>query len=283
MPSWTGFQKWRSYGFGASAIVFGAAFAVFVFIDGYVSSFRGFEYFYNAVLPAIFQGILPGTAFVVVGIRAVRHPTELAKALGAAAGALSGPLSYHVLGLAHPNDSGMDFGRGFVGILMLLLLPVNMGIGAKVGARVAEWCAGSAQIERRPGTTTRTVATTIGLGLISTAGLILWQANLEASPDPSIAHWVLVHHGILPAVPIAMVGAITAAFPSRLTVMCGALLGVVPALLCSSLLVAPVPVNDGQTSSALIAYSLPVTLPITVGLGVLWADRIDRRFRGFVG
>lgn len=245
----------------------GVAFAVFVFIDQY------------EVVPAVLVGILPGSAFVVVGIRAVRRPTEIANALGAAAGALSGPLSYHVLSLAHPGNSGVDIGRGLVGILMLLLLPVNMGIGAKVGARVGEWRAGSARIETRPGTTTRTVARTIGLGLISTAVLILWQANLEAAPDPSTAHWELVHHGILPAAPIAIVGAVTAAFPSRLTVMCGAILGVVPALLCSSLLVDPVPANHGQTPSALLAYSLPVTLPITVGLGVLWADRIDRRFR----
>ncbi len=119
--------------------------------------------------------------------------------------------------------------------------------------------------------------------MIATALLILWQANLETSSDPRIARWEFVHHGILPAVPIAMAGAVTAAFPSRLSAMCGALLGVVPALLCSSLFVDPDPANHGQTTAALLAYSLPVTLPITVGLGVLWADRIDQRLRGFFG
>ena len=264
---------------GAAAIAFGVAFAVLVLIDRHVSFFRGFEFFYNMMIPAIFQGILPGTAFVVVGIRAIRHPTELAKALGAAAGTLSGPLYYPMLGALHPNDSGMDFGRGWVGILMLLLLPVNMRIGARVGARVAEWRAAGPHVGDRPGTTAPAVARAIGLGVIATAVLILWQAHLETSPDPRIAHWEFVHHGILPAVPIAMVGTITAAFPSRLPAMYGALLGIVPALLCSSLVVDPDPANHGQTGAALVAYSLPITLPITVGLGVLWADRIDRRFR----
>ena len=119
--------------------------------------------------------------------------------------------------------------------------------------------------------------------MIALAFLIVWQANLEGSPEPRIARWEFVHHGILPAVPVAIVGAVTAAFPSRLSVIYGALLGVVPALLCSSLFVDPDPVNHGQTPSALVAYSLPLTLPITVGLGLLWADRIDRRRRGFVG
>ena len=273
MPSRVGSRNWRSYGVGASAIAFGVTFAVFVSIE---------EYFPGEIAAGIFLGVLPGTAFVVVGIRAIRRPTELAKALGAAVGALSGPLYYFMLGLAHPNNSGVDFGRAFVAFFVLLLLPVNMRIGTRVGARVAEWSAGGPPVGYRPGTSARAVARSIGLGVTATAVLILWQASLETSPDPRIAHWEFVHHGILPAVPIAIVGALTAAFPSRLPVMGGALLGIVPALLCSSLMVDPDPANHGQTTAALIAYSLPITVPISVGLGVLWADRIDRRIRGFV-
>ncbi len=272
------------YRVGAAIIAFGAAFAAFVFIDLAVplSAYSGWDFSYSVILPAVFKGVLPGTAFVVVGVRAIRHRTTLAEAIGAAAGALSGPLSYHILAFGHENDSGMDFGRGFVGIFMLLLLPVNMRIGARVGARVAEWGA----VHRRgdsPETMSHGVARAVGLGVIVTAGLILWQAHLELSPDPRIALWEFVHHGILPAAPIALVGVLTAALPSRLPLMWGALLGVVPALLCSSLLVDPDPANHGQTPAALVAYSLPITLPITVGLGVLWADRIDRRRRGLVG
>ncbi len=148
MPPRPGSRNWRSYGVGASAMAFGVAFTVFVLIDGYVSFG---DLFYDVIRPAIFQGVLPGTAFVVVGIRAIRHPTELAKALGAAAGALSGPLYYPMLDLAHPNNSGMDFGRGWVGILMLLLLPVNMAIGARVGTRVAQWRAADANVGNRTG------------------------------------------------------------------------------------------------------------------------------------
>ena len=273
-------RNWRSYGVGASTITFGVAFAGFVLIDGYSSRA---DLFYDVILPAIFQGIIPGAAFVVVGIRAIRHSLEPARALGAAAGALSGPLCYPLLGLGHPNNSGMDFGRGFVLMFMLLLLPVNMAIGARVGARVAEWRAAGPHAGGRPESTVRAAARAIGLCVVATAALILWQANLETSPDPDIARWEFVHHGILPAVPIAVVGVLTAAFPSRLRVMFGALLGMVPALLCSSLFVDPDPANHGQTPAALLAYSLPITVPITVGLGVIWADRIDRRLRGFGG
>ena len=272
------------YRVGAAIIAFGVAFAAFVFIDLAVplSMYSGWDFSYSVILPAVVKGILPGTAFIVVGVRAIRHRTTLAEAMGAAVGALSGPLSYHILALPHPEDSGVDFGRGFVRIFMLLLLPVNMWIGARVGARVAEWRAAHRRGEG-PGKLALGVARVIGLGVIATAGLILWQAHLELSPDPRIALWEFVHHGILPAVPIALVGALTAALPSRLPAMCGALLGVVPALLCSSLVVDPDPANHGQTPAALVAYSLPITLPITVGLGVLLADRIDRRLRGVVG
>ena len=209
MPSRAGSREWRSYGVGASAIALGVAFAGFVLIDGYASSS---DLFYDVIQPAIYQGILPVRPFVVVGVRAIRHSMELAKALGAAVGALSGPLYYPMLGLGHPNDAGADFGRAWVGFLMLLLLPVNMAIGARVGARVAEWRAAGPHVGDRPETMAPAVARAIGLGVIATAVLILWQANLETSPDPRIAHWEFVHHGILPAVPIAMVGALTAGF-----------------------------------------------------------------------
>ena len=62
--------------------------------------------------------------------------------------------------------------------------------------------------------------------------------------------------------------------------MCGALAGAFPALACSSLLVDPNPDNHGQSISALVAYSLPLTLPFTVGLGGLLGDHLHRQFSG---
>ena len=278
MPFRARIGKWSiSHAVGAPAIAIGVALPVLVFFDANGGSL---DY---AITATTFFGILPGAAVVVAGVRAIRRPTELAMALGPAVGALSGPLYYPMLGLMHPNDSGADFGRAFVGFFAVLLLPVNMAIGARVGARVAKWGAAGPQAGNRPETTARAAARAIGLCVVATAMLILWQASLMTSPDPDIAQWEFVHHGILPAAPIALVGALTAAFPSRLRVMFGALLGMVPALLCSSLFVDPDAANHGQTSAALLAYSLPITVPITAGLGVIWADRIDQRLRGFGG
>ena len=228
-------------------------------------------------LPLLFQGVLPGAAFVVVGVWALRRPSELARVVGAAAGALSAPLYIPLIALAHPNDAGADIGRGLVGILLLGLLPLNMWIGALVGRRVGE-----ASAPGIPRTGSRTTGLTVGLGAVATAVLILWQASVEASPDPDVARWEFIHHGLLPAVPIGMVGAALMAFPSRLPMVGGALLGTLPALACSSLLVDPDPANHGQVPEVLLAYSLPVTLPVTVGLGALLGDRVDtwtRRFR----
>ena len=263
--------------------MFGVSFAVWVLVDGYSPSYSGFDIFYNMVLPGFFQGVLPGTAFVVVGIWAFREPTELARVLGAATGAMSGPLYYPLLPLAHPNSAGVDFGRAFVWLFMLALLAVNMRIGASVGERVARWPAGAGDVlhDALGPEGMRPLARAVGLGAVATALLILWLAHAETSPDPRAAHWELVHHGIVPAIPVAMVGLVTLALPARPMAMFAALVGVVPAVLCSSLVVDPDPANHGQTSAALVAYSLPVTLPITVGLSVLWADRLDERIREY--
>lgn len=66
--------------------------------------------------------------------------------------------------------------------------------------------------------------------------------------------------------------------PSRLPIMCGAIIGLFPALACSSLLVDPNPDDHGQTVPALVAYSLPLTLPFTVGLGGLLGNHLHRQF-----
>ena len=227
---------------------------------------------------ALFQFVVPSLAFVFVGVWAIRRPSELARVAGAATAVLSGSLYYAwLVGLGHPYDSGADIGRGLVGLLSLGIVPLGMRICAEVGRRFGE----KGALAVPPSMHRRILARTIGLGLLAASLLILWQAHVEASPDPEVAHWEFVHHGILPAVPIALVGAAMTALPSRLPIMGGAVLGTLPALACSSVLVDPDPVSYGQTPVVLLAYSLPVTLPVTVGLGALGGDRVDRwvRFR----
>ena len=245
----------QAYGVGATAIAIGLAFPVAVAIRA----------------PAdLFIPLVSGAAFVFVGLWAVRRPSDLPRILGAAAGALSAPLYFPLVGFAHPNDVGMDFGRGFVGLALPVIVPLNMWIGATVGQRVAALGVGAAN---------RKWAWTVGVGAVGVAALILWQAIAESSADPRVALWEIVHHGILPAAAIALAGSCMIALPAWLPTMCGALLGTFPAVLCSSLLVAPDPANYGQVPEALLAYSLPVTLPITVGVGALVGLRIDRRLR----
>ena len=256
-------RDWRANLLGTSAVVLGVAFPAIAVI-------RATGHIYA---PLLFQGLLPGAAFVVVGIWAFRRPSELARVLGAAVGALSAPLYLPLIALAHPDNAGADIGRGLVGLLMLAMLPLNMWIGALVGQRVR---AGGAPAVPHA-TQGRTIGLTVGLGAVATAVLILWQASAKASPDPEVAYWEVVHHGLLPAVPIAMVGAAMMAFPSRFPMVGGALLGTLPALACSSLVVDPDPANHGQVPEVLLAYSLPVTLPATVGLGALLGDRIGKR------
>lgn len=239
--------NWRHYGFAASAITVGAA-------------------------------------FVTVGVWAIKRPADFPRVIGASAGALSAPLYLPLVGLGHPNDAGVDIGRGFVGIALPAMLPLNMWIGAKVGQCVAERRRTESWIgTATPGARTafRMSARAIGLGAVALSALILWQAVAESSTDPEVANWEIIHHGVLPAVPIAAVGVCTFLLTSWFPVMCGALLGTFPALLCSSLLVDPDPGNHGQVPEALLAYSLPVTLPTTVGLAVLAVDRIERRIREF--
>ena len=81
----------------------------------------------------------------------------------------------------------------------------------------------------------------------------------------------------MPRVFGAFVGVCTAMLPSRLPIMCGATIGLYPALACSSLFVDPNPDDHGQTPSALIAYSLPLTLPFLVGLGGLMSHYLHRK------
>ena len=121
-------RDWRRYGLGISAITVGVAFVVFVGINATDPIY----------LALVFQGVVPGAAFVAVGIWAIKRPADLPRFLGAAAGALSAPLYYPLVGLAHPNDVGADIGRGLVGVALPVILPLNMWICATVGQRVAE-------------------------------------------------------------------------------------------------------------------------------------------------
>lgn len=267
-------RDWGRYGFGISAITVGVAFVVFVGINATDPIY----------LALVFQGVVPGAAFVAVGIWAIKRPADLPRVLGAAAGALSAPLYYPLVGFAHPNDVGADIGRGLVGVALPVILPLNMWICATVGQRVAERRRvglGIAPPVPGSGTALRMSARAIGLGAMVISAMILWQAISESSVDPRVANWEIVHHGVLPAAPIAVLGLCAFALTTWLPMMCGALLGTFPAVACSSLLVDPNPANHGQVPEALLAYSLPVTLPITVGLGALAGDRIERRIREF--
>ena len=126
LNAWSGAR--RRYGFGVSAITVGVAFVVFVGVNAADPIY----------LPLVFQGVVPGAAFVTVGIWAMKRPADLARVLGAAGAALSAPLYYPLAGFGHPNDVGADIGRGLVGVALPIILPLNMWIGATVGQRVAE-------------------------------------------------------------------------------------------------------------------------------------------------
>lgn len=246
----------RAYGLGAAAISLGVAFAIAAVIRA------------RADVPsALFQFVVPGFAFVFVGVWAIRRPLELARVAGAATAALSASFYYAwLVGLGHPHDSGADIGRGLVGLLALGIVPFGMRICAEVGRRFAD----EGALVVSPSMHRRILARTIGLGPLAASVLILWQAHVEASPDPEVAHWEFVHHGILPAVPIALVGAAMMALPSRLPTMGGAVLGTLPALACSSVLVDPDPVSHGQTPVVLLATHCRLRSRSRLAL-VLWA------------
>ena len=193
------------------------------------------------------------------------------------------PFTFGVSMMSHPNDAGADIGRGMVGLLMPLVVPLNMLIGAALVDRVCRpWWAKDDPKGNPHGTrpSSHLLARSLGIGFAALGLLILWQAAREASPNPEIALWELVHHGILPAVPILVLGVCTALLPSRLPIMCGVLIGAFPALACSSLLVDPNPDNHGQSIPTLVAYSLPLTLPLTVGLGGLLGNYLHRIVAG---
>lgn len=221
-------------------------------------------------------GVVPGGAFVVVGIWAIRGPRDLKRIIGAAVGACSAPLYYFALHpLQHPLDAGADIGRAFVALLALVVLPLNMRMGAMAADRLGQPI--SLGGDETPGYPRR-AALAVGLGALLVALLILWRAHGDA-PSAEIAHWEFIHHGVVPAIPILMVGVCTMAFPRRFTWMLGALVGTIPALACSSLVVDPEPSDHGQTPMTLVAYTLPLTLPITVGYGILAAESVRRRVR----
>ena len=234
----------------------------------------------NTVFGSLFLGFMFGGPLVIAGVWAIRRPSKKPRVVGAFVGALSAPLYLPLLFMMHPNDAGVDLGRGAVAFFLLVAVPVNMRICAALAQRICQpwWTEnGLAGNPRVTLPSSYWLARSVGFVVAAVGLLILWQANHEASPDPEIALWELVHHGILPAVPIIVLGVCTALLPSRLSIMCGALVGLFPALACSSLLIDPDPDNHGQTVSALVAYSLPLTLPFTVGLGGLLGNYLHRQ------
>ena len=265
---------WRSYGVGASAILLGAGLSTIVYIE------HRFILSVSGLLTMLYLALVPGGPLVVVGICAIMRPSKRLRALGALVGALSAPLFIPLLSMMHPNDAGVDFGRAGVAFLLVFAVPVNMLVCAALAERLYRPWWIEEDLSGQPPRTISSVywlARSLGFVVAIVGFLILWQANREASPEPEIALWEFVHHGILPAVPIIALGVITAILPSRLPIMCGALIGLFPALACSSLLVDLNSDNHGQTIPALVAYSLPLTLPFTVGLGGLLGNYLHRQ------
>lgn len=239
--------------------------------------------FGDNVFASIFMGFVFGGPLVIVGVCAIRRPKEMPRVFGAFGGALSAPLYLPLLPMMHPNDSGADLGRAMVAFLLLVAVPVNMAIGARLGEQLYRpWWADNelAGKVRVTPPSTYWLARSLGSVVAAVGLLILWQASQELSPDPEIARWEFVHHGVLPAIPMLFLGVCTAMLPSRLPIMCGAIVGLYPALACSSLLVDPNPDDHGQTPAALVAYSLPLTLPFTVGIGGLIGNSLHRRVAG---
>ena len=272
-------DEWFAGPSGARRVIGAAAFAILL---GAVLIVRGLIEGDN-VFASLFQGFVFGGPLVVVGVCAIRRPSEMPRVIGAFVGALSAPLFLPLLGMMHPNDAGADLGRAGVAFLLLLAVPVNMLICATLGQRLCRPWWTENELAGNPRVTPPSaywLARSLGPVVAVVGLLILWEANQEVSPDPQIALWEFVHHGILPAVPIIVLGVCTALVPSRLTIMCGAVIGLFPALACSSLLVDPNPDNNGQTVPALVAYSLPLTLPFTMGLGGLLGDYLHRQIAG---
>ena len=269
-------DQWFAGPSGARRVIGAAAFALLL---GAVLIVRGLIKGDN-VFASLFLGFMFGGPLVIVGVCAMRRPSEMPRVIGAFVGALSAPLFLPLLGMIHPNTAGADLGRAGVGVLLLLAVPVNMLICAALGQQLCRpwWSENDLTGKSRlTPPSAHLLARVLGVGIAAIGLLILWQANREASPDPEIARWEFVHHGVLPAIPIIVLGVCTTMLPSRLPIMCGALVGAFPALACSSLLVDPNPDDRGQTISALVAYSLPLTLPFTVGLGGLLGNYLHQR------
>lgn len=260
-------KTWGGYGLGAFAILLGAILAVRCSVT------RSGDFL------VLFWAFMSGGPLMIVGTCAFRRPFELPRVLGAAIAAVSAPVYLWVSTLGHPNDSGADIGRGMVGLLMPFVVPLNMLIGAAVVDRLCRpwWAKGVRERTTVMRPYPHFLAWCLGI-VVTVAGLlIVWQADAEGSPNPEVAFWELVHHGILPAVPIVVLGVCTAMLPSRLPIMCGVLVGALPALACSSLVVDPDPNNHGQSFPTLVAYTIPLTLPFTVGVGGLLGDYLHQR------
>lgn len=227
--------------------------------------------------PLVLKGVIPCAVFVLLGLVVLKRPATLTTVLGAGAGALSAPLYYLALmDAGHPLGGGADIGRGLVGLTVPIFLALNMAVGAAAAIALRRPAMPEAESRQGQWPLARRLATVLGLGTTLLAASILVVAYLQAPPDPRVAQWELLHHGIVPAVPLAALGLAIALLPSRLVPLCGALAGSFPALICSSLLVDPPPDSDGQSVQTLIALSLPLTLPMTVGVGILCADQFRR-------
>ena len=195
------------------------------------------------LMAKVFQGFFVGVPLVIGGVWAFRRPSEMPRVLGGLVGALSAPLYLPLFAMSHP------------------------WVEDAAGNPRTSW------LEYR-------LARCLGAGALIVGLLILWQAHQGASSDPEIARWEFVHPGVVPAIPIALLAVCTALLPSRFPIMCGAMVGAFPALACSALLIDPNPDNHGRSTSTLVAYTLPLTLPITVGLGGMLGNYLHRMVAG---
>ena len=260
----------RSYGVGAFSVLLGAFFSFRSIVDQ------------DHLIADVFWGVMSGGPLAMVGICAFARPAQLPRVLGAFVVALSAPLFLSLVGMPHPDHESAKFTRGTFNLYFPVIVPFNMLIGAALMDRLCRpwWIGGDTNDTDsfpRPSPSVPLLARAVGVAFAAVGVLTLLLSSVGTSPDPEIARWQFVHYGILPGISILVFGLITAMLPSRLPIMCGVLVGTLPAVMCSSLVVDPGPDISSQVVSSVVAYSLPLTLPFTVGVGGLIGNYVHRK------
>ncbi len=129
-------------------------------------------------------GVVPGAAFVVVGIWATKRPEQLTSVVGAAVGALSAPAYYLLLSDArHPLDAGADIGRGLVGLVVPFILPFDMMLGAWAAARIETRGAAGSGSSAGIRLAMRVLALVIGLGACWSLARSCWRRRPRLRPS----------------------------------------------------------------------------------------------------